>query len=379
MRVVLVSESTGAGGVETVMAQIAAHADPDRFRFAAFLPLSTGGPILATRLRALGVDVAEQPWSGRYDPSFVAALVRHLRRTRPDVAHVHLHHVYACEHLFAPLRIAGVPVLCSTDHIDPEVRARLEPVRALLKRANLRLCDRSFVVSRSLERLLLDRYRAPPDRVERVGNGVDLARFVGLPDRPAVRTALGTAARDFVVLAAARLVPQKGIGSLIDAASALRARVPSLRVWIAGDGPLRSELEGMARSAGVADRVRFLGHRDDVPSLLAAVDLYVLPSLFEGLPLGVLEAMAAGTPVLATAVSGTPDVVEDGGNGVLVPPGDATSLAAAIESLAASPDLRRALAASALETVRRDHDVRAVIARTTERYLEILNRKGANP
>jgi len=137
------------------------------------------------------------------------------------------------------------------------------------------------------------------------------------------------------VVTLARLSPQKGIDTLVTAAGL----VPEAKFLVVGDGPERTALEAQAESLGISSRVSFLGHRRDVPALLASADVFALPSLFEGLPLSVLEAMAAAKPVVASRIGGTDEAVVDGVTGILVPPSDPAALAQAIRTVLADPQL----------------------------------------
>jgi glycosyltransferase involved in cell wall biosynthesis len=166
----------------------------------------------------------------------------------------------------------------------------------------------------------------------------------------------------------ARLDPQKGLGDLLEAA----ARVPDASFVVAGDGPDRERLGETARSLGLHDRVCFLGHRDDVPDLLRSCDVFVLPSLYEGFPLSVLEAMAAGKPVIATAVGGTPEAVSDGETGFLVPPGDPSALAAAIRAVLSDPVLARRLGSAGRERACRTFSAAEMVRHVVRLYEDIL-------
>jgi glycosyltransferase involved in cell wall biosynthesis len=150
------------------------------------------------------------------------------------------------------------------------------------------------------------------------------------------------------------------------------ALVPHAIFVLAGDGPERPALEAQARSLGIEGRVRFLGHRTDIPQLLAVSDLFVLPSLYEGLPLSVLEAMAAGKPVIATQIGGTSEVVTDGETGLLVKPRDSNALAAAIQRLLTDQDLANRLARSALDRVRHEFSSDVMVRRVSRIYQDLL-------
>jgi glycosyltransferase involved in cell wall biosynthesis len=160
-----------------------------------------------------------------------------------------------------------------------------------------------------------------------------------------------------VVVTLARLAPQKGIGVLLRAA----AELPNVSFIVAGEGPERHALESQARSLGVSDRVAFSGFQSDPAALLASADLFVLPSFEEGLPLALLEAMAVGTPVVATAIGGTDEVVTHGEHGLLVPPGDAAALASAIGALLRDPARAARLAVAARTRVRESFSMERMV------------------
>jgi glycosyltransferase involved in cell wall biosynthesis len=182
-----------------------------------------------------------------------------------------------------------------------------------------------------------------------VRNGIRVPPAAGVPDS-GLRAELVRGRPDYIVLTPARLHPQKGHAYLLTAA----AQVRDATFILAGDGPLRADLEGRARELGIAERCVFLGHRSDVPDLLAAADLFVLPSLFEGLPLSVLEAMAAQRPVVATAIGGTDEAVTHELTGLLVPPRDPAALASAIRRIRSDPALAHRLAAAGRDRVERE-------------------------
>jgi glycosyltransferase involved in cell wall biosynthesis len=189
----------------------------------------------------------------------------------------------------------------------------------------------------------------PERKLAVVHNGISLQ-----PATPAAAAALRAelvrGRPDYLVLTPARLHEQKGHAYLLAAA----AQVPDATFVLAGDGPLRSDLETRARELGVADRCIFLGHRSDVPALLAAADLFLLPSLFEGLPVSVVEAMVAGRPVIATAIGGTDEAIIHEVTGLLVPTRDPAALASAIGRLKGDPALASRLAAAGRERALRE-------------------------
>jgi glycosyltransferase involved in cell wall biosynthesis len=184
------------------------------------------------------------------------------------------------------------------------------------------------------------------DRITVVCNAVDLERFPAVIDRDLVRAWLGFGPEDHLMTMVGTFKRQKGHAILVEAVAGVAARFPGLHVLLVGDGELAGDVRAQVKAAGLAERVHLLGAQREVPQLLAASDSFVLPSLWEGLPVALVEAMASELPIVATAVSGTSQVMEDGVTGWLVPPGDPAALAAAMADLLANPERAAARAAA---------------------------------
>jgi glycosyltransferase involved in cell wall biosynthesis len=195
-------------------------------------------------------------------------------------------------------------------------------------------------------------------------------------DRNQVRHSLGIADDAPVVLFVGRLAPQKAVHDLISAVDILQHGRPDLRTLIVGDGPLRERLEEQAESFGLLGKVQFLGHRADVPTLLAASDLLVLPSLYEGLPNVVLEAMRFRKPVVATAAPGTTEVVKNGETGLLVPMKSPTELARAIRQVIDDPDLASRLGTAGRRRVETEFRASLMVERFADLYEKLATAKG---
>ncbi len=282
-----------------------------------------------------------------------------LRAERAALLHAHLSWPLACKHGVLAAWLAGVPAIGTAQlYVRPGGRRQaslaLRPLRRIL------------AVSREVEARYVRDLGVASSRISVVPNAIRVPAEVPARD-PARRAALVGGRPDFVVLTPARLHEQKGHEYLLAAA----ARVPEATFVLAGDGPLRAALEARARDLGVAPRCVFLGHRSDVPDLLAAADLLVLPSLYEGLPLSILEAMAARRPVVATAIGGTDEAVTHERTGLLVPPRDPEALAAAIHRLRADPDLARRLAEAGRERVEREFSTAVTAPRVMRTYDEV--------
>jgi glycosyltransferase involved in cell wall biosynthesis len=285
-------------------------------------------------------------------------------RRQYDAIHVHMaENLAAVAGLLRPLLCASLTVKISGASefeggiLDPARRRR--PLNALLNRWIRRSDNIQCISCFTYQRLLEAGY--PQERLRMIPNGVDLPRYTPkTPGEHAVRSA----AR---VVYAGRLQPVKGVRVLIEAWSVLAA-AHSARLAIAGDGDLREELEARSAQLGLGKRIEFRGDIDDVPALLRDADIYVQPSFQEGMPNSVLEAMAAGLPIVATQVSGNVDLVTDGDNGLLVPPGDAAALAAAIGRLLEDPALARRMGERSRMRVEREFGLPSVMARLEMAY-----------
>ncbi len=304
----------------------------------------------------------------------VGRLARLARRHRVAVLHAH---GGAGALVAGPAgRLAGVPAVIVTVHgslcLGSGLRRR---AAALAQRGVLRLTDRVITVADGLRAELLAQGLVRPDQVVTVHNGTappdGLSREAA---RAEIRRELGLGPDRSLVGTVARLAPQKGLEYLVRALARLKAREPRPVLVVVGDGPRRGELASEAGTLGVT--AVFLGHRADVAWLLGAFDLFVLPSVTEGLPLVVLEAMAAGCPVVAARVGGVSEAVRDGATGWLVPPADPDALARAIDEALANPIRAQAYAAAARVRVRRRFTVDRMVEKTLAVYREALCARG---
>ena len=208
-------------------------------------------------------------------------------------------------------------------------------------------------MSEGVRRALTSQVAPGPDKIFTIRNGVDLDLFGRPGSKEALCGDLGVAAGSTLIATVGRLVEAKGHRYLIDAARQVVSHFPDAHFLIVGDGELRPELEGQAAILGVADHVHFLGTRKEVAGLLTASDLFVLPSLWEGLPVALLEAMAAAKPIVATAVAGTDETIIPGQTGLLVPPGDSLVLAVSISRLLREPAKATAMGQAARRHIER--------------------------
>ena len=282
------------------------------------------GPIVE-RVPA-GVAVFPLGEAHRPDRWNAVRMARLFRKLRPDLVHTRN---WTCIDAIVGARLAGVPVVIHGEHgreaNDPEGR---NPRRRQMRRILSPFVTEFVTVSRDLARWLVEQVRVPARKVRTIYNGVDTERFAP-GDRAAARQALGIPADWSVVGTVGRLDPVKDQAGLVRAFARTPKSGKSALV-IAGHGPSRPELEAVVSELALGDRVRLLGEREDVPLLLRALDVFVLPSLGEGISNAILEAMATGLPVIATRVGGNVELVRDGVTGRLVEPRSPDALAAAL-------------------------------------------------
>ena len=364
-RILYFLNSSVRAGVEEHVLSLLAGLDRDRYVSALCCP----APLLdafASDLAALPVTCYPVDATSWTRPREMARLARAIVRFGPDIVHTHL---FRATLVAAPLAKAlRVPVVVETYHgREAWRRGRIKGSFAV-DRLVARHVDAVIAVSDAAARFLIDAKRLPATKVQVIPNGRDLSAFRQADGTgAAVRRELGIADGAPVLGVVGRLESQKGHRYLVDALPHVTAKVPDVRVLVTGDGSLRGELERQAAAAGLGNIV-FTGFRDDIPRLIAAMDVVVLPSLYEGMPLVAIEAAAAGKPIVATAVDGTPEVVQDRVSGLLVPPADTDALGAAILELLNAPDMRTDMGAAAARLARERFDIRRQIAETEALY-----------
>ena len=365
----MVVTGLGKGGLEHVAADLVVGLRAQGYDAAVFCITKLG--YYAEELGRIGVPV----WDCRESPfrvrGFPAQLVRQLARFRPNIIHGH-------SGAWLPAAVAKLvlrrPALVFTDHgrYPPEPRWR-----AWVERWCYGRTDRLVTVSSPLA-AYVQQFLRLPQRPVVILNGVDLASFRPGPptERLALRRDWGVAETDIVFVSVGRLEPVKNHALLLSAlAEAGRAFGP-MHLAIVGAGSLETELRALAGRLGLGSRVHFLGFRTDVLACLLAADVFVLPSVTEGLPMCLLEAMATGLPTVASRVGGVPDALGNPPAGMLVEPNDAAGLARALVAVAADPALRAELAARALCRAEA-HSFGSSVAQYMELYSDVLRSSSA--
>jgi sugar transferase (PEP-CTERM/EpsH1 system associated) len=289
---------------------------------------------------------------------------RVLRRERPDIVHTHAWGTLL-EGLVAA-RLARVPVIIHGEHGTLQLKRH----QRWLQRIGLSAADQVLAVSSRLAERITRDIGFPQQRIQTIRNGVDLARFVGI-DREAARRALDLPMDVAVIATVGRLVPVKDQATLITALSIVRRRLPSALLLIAGDGPLRDALLAHARTLGIENNVRMIGHRPDVETVFSAADVFALSSVSEGLSNTILEAMASGLPVVATRVGGADEMVVEGETGLLVPASSPGELAGALATVLADAGRRSAMGAAGRARVHAEFTLDGMVRRYERLYCDM--------
>ncbi len=368
IRVLQLIGSLPVGGAEDLVAALVRGLDPGRFRVQAATlgPLGAVGQELVQAgypVLALNLDLKRTPfWR------IVQRVRRLLQDLQPDILHTHLYH----PNLYG--RLAGLGL---------GLKGVVASVHNSYTRVKLHRCLWNFGLSAVTHKVLVSSSQVwqdvrtwdwvPARKLEIFPYGVRIEELEVSLDPAAAKAELGVSG--FVLGMVGRLEEQKGQRFLLAALPELARHIPDLGVLIVGEGRERQALEDLVMDLGVSPLVRFPGTRRDLPRLFRAMDVFVQPSLWEGLPLTLLMAMGARLPVVGTQVSGITEVIKDGVNGRLVPPGDSSALAAAILELHRRPEWRRRLGEAARGTVMAAYSQEAMLRRLERLYLDIISGK----
>ena len=353
------------GGMQQVVVDLCHGLSKQRFRTAVCC-LDATGPH-AKELMTAGFAVHLLKKKPGIDISLIWRLAKLIRSQRIDIVHTHGINPFFYGTLAGLM--AAKPVMVQTDHARgtfPVARKEMLSEKVLSYAV-----DRIVAVSEGVKQDLVTYEHIAPAKIDVITNGIDPSKYQAAVDPARKRQELGLAPEDQVVGLGVRLSPQKGIRYLIDAFSRLTKRTSNTKLLIIGDGELRPALERQARGLGLGKQVIFGGYRNDIAEILPAIDIYVLPSLWEGHPLVLLEAMAARRPVIASDIPGNRETVVDGKTGLLVAPENAEALTHAIDTLIADPELRRRMGANGYQHLLANHTLEQTINRYAELFSEL--------
>ncbi|WHZ29214.1 MAG: hypothetical protein OJF51_004015 [Nitrospira sp.] len=328
------STTSGPGGAERVISSLSSSLNTEgrRVMVALFRP-----GWLQTECERLEVETIIMPLSGPLHLGWFFNCLRLIRRER--VALIHAHEFSAIVYGWIVSRLARIPFI-GTIHGKNyfwEKARRRAAYRIIARTAML------VAVSEDLKRFVVERVGIPADRIKVIYNGVTPGPPVNDAEVERCRLELGIQGGDIVLGSVGSLYPVKGHTFLLEAMPTVLKRFPNTVLIIAGRGELEVPLKDQAKRLGIEQNIRLLGMRQDIPRLLALMDVFVLPSLSEGLSMALLEAMAAGKPVVATRVGGNPELVEEGKTGMLVTAEDAAELAASLMKMLEEPTTMHSL------------------------------------
>jgi glycosyltransferase involved in cell wall biosynthesis len=367
-RILHIIDHLGPGGAQEALLNLVKFADRSRFELE--VAAMHGFGVYYDLVRRAGVPVHSLA-RHKLVPEYLISLVRLLRQGRFDLVHCHL---IAANLIAKPLAaICGVPVLFNHDQCNDVFRYR-NKVRLWLDRLANGITDQIIAVSASTRKFLLEWEKIPSHKVSLIYNAVDLERYSPGSEelRRQCRTQFGLPDTAKVVLGAGRLQAQKNFAGFLRAAAALSRRLPEVYFVIAGEGPDRGILENLARQLGLADRVRFLGFVTRMRELYLASDVLFFPSFFEGTPMTVLEAMAAGLPIVASEIDGTAEVLIDGVDALLAPAEQNQVFVDLLVRVLEDQALSQRLAQQALAKVRERYSATAMVSEVEKLYMKYL-------
>jgi len=373
IKIVFVITSTGVGGAEKILYHTSTSLDPARY-FPSICSLKEKGEI-ARDIEEAGIEVhcltmADGDRFGGWFASLTALfrLTRYLFKVRPTIVHSFLFRANILSRIAA--FFAGVPLIISSVRVMGGEKNYYHTVEKITSF----MVDHYITVSESVKDYLIHKADLLPEKITTVYNGVTL-NWTGAGMEDKVSMPFGLEPQDSVVLSMGRLHRQKGYDYFIRAIARVKREVPRVKVLIAGEGEEENNLKNLVRSLDLTKEIIFTGLSLDVGKILSFTGLFVLPSLWEGMPNAVLEAMSAAKPVVATHVGGVPELVADGETGILVPPEDTEALARAIVDLLQDPPRGRSMGEAGRERVQAHFSMTAMVTKTDYLYQELLKAK----
>ena len=362
------------GGMKNHLLSLLKYLDNDRLETLVACP----GDDLARAFSQIASEVIDIPLKGNMSPITDFQCIMKLKdilRTK-NISLMHAHGSKAALVGRIAARLAGTSVSFYTVHNSIFYADWHNLKLAAMAWVETRLAhctDRIITVSDALRLEIINREGLSPDLPVTVYNGIETEQFYSASDKSGLRRELGLPSDGKLVGTVARLSSQKGISHFIKAIPQITEK--QLHLIIIGDGPLREELESLTKQLNLQEKVIFTGTRKDIPKLLAALDVFVMPSITEGLSIAILEAMASYLPVAASRVGGIPEIVQDGVTGILVPSGDENALAQAISELLTNEEKASSMGIAGRRQVELNYSAVAMGNRVTELYMEALAKK----
>ena len=365
-RLMQITHDLAIGGLQQVVVSICRTIDTDLFDVSVLCLRELGD--FAPEIEALGIDVYQIPKiDNSTDYLAFIKVSKILKRLKIDIIHTHNTQPFV-DGTIGGILSGCVKTIVHTDHARPfPDKKRYMFFEWLMSQFAYKVVG----VSKSTTNNLLQYERISPSKVVTIPNGIDPSKYNILINKNLIKKEMGISEEANLIGLGVRLTQQKGIKYLLQATKILLEIHPNLYLIIAGEGPLEENLKSQALNLGIAKNVLFLGPRLDIPKILSILDIYVLPSVWEGLPMVILEAMAAGCPVVATKVGGIPEVINSNINGLLVEPRNVEQLVLAIDQLLSNDELRRKFSINSIDLIGLKYSDRTM----TEKYEKLYLRR----
>lgn len=363
------------GGMKEHLVSLAKNTDQNKFKVMVACP---EGSSTYDELVKAGIEVFPFSIVGQLNPKrdwrSIRQLITIMKKVRPHIVHTHSSKAGLVGRIAA--KMTGVPIVFMTAHNSifyDNLSLKKKLLFAYTEKMLALGTDKIIAVSEALKDEILTWEKINPAKITVIKNGIDVEKFQISVDKIKICQELDLKPDLPIVGTVARFAPQKGLTYLIDAIAMINNT--DAQFLIIGDGPLREDLEKQVQKLGLTNKIFFAGLRRDIDHLLPVMDIFVLPSVTEGLPLTILEAMAAARPIVATAVGGIPEVIIDKKTGLLIPSKDADKLAQAIKQLLEDNTLARTLANNGFALVDKEFNLNLMVKNTTDMYLQYLSLK----
>lgn len=368
-RIVYLITDLDIGGAENSLYQLVTNLDQKKFSPTVYS--LTGEGKIAEKLRANGVEVVCLGAKNKFDITVFFKLIKLLHHKKPHILHTYLFHANFIG------RIAGwmsnIPIIISSVRVAEKERIH----HLCLDMLTQWMVDKEVCVSREVEKFVRKRAKISPSKLITIYNGIDLSCFHSLQDEEKSKKRQELSIPEFnpVIGTIARLTTQKGLAYLLKAFQLILKSSPDCCLLIVGKGPQKQKLEKLSEKLGITSSVKFLGFREDAIEIINIMDVFILPSLWEGMPNVILEAYALGKPVVSTLVGGANEIIKDNETGFLVPPRDWRSLACSIKLLLKNPKMREEFGNKGKEFVNKSFSLDKMIKDTGKLYEELISEK----
>ena len=369
INVMHVLPSLEIGGMENGVVNLVNHLDFDRFE-SNICCLEGEGP-MKNRLNSQQIKIFNMNVGSGIQYRLPLRLAKLFRQQKVDI--VHTHNFDSGLYGVLGAKLAGTPVVVYGEHgsfLQNNFR------RNQLGRLVCKMTDHIVTMSADLEKRLKVQWCIPVDRASHIVNGIEFEKFSTSLNTNDLKSELGINQKDYVIGTVGRLVPVKDYATLIDCFSLLKNRIQNVCLVFVGDGPLKRSLIDQAQKLDVINDIKFLGTRDDIPELLHIFDVFCLTSLTEGISNTILEAMAAGIPVIATNVGGTPEIIQPDITGILIPPKNKELLVNALERIIQDKELASKLGFQAQQWVQKERSLNRMVQEYSHLYLSLAEKKG---